>query len=40
MAEIGLESLLNSFGENRIFHSHFWGVQSNYESTGGVFILF
>jgi len=34
------ESLLSSFGENRIFRSNFWGVQLNYEATGYVFILF
>jgi len=26
--------------ESRIISSHFWGVQSNYDATGNVFILF
>jgi len=33
------ESLLISFGENRILNSHFRGVQSNNEATGNLFIL-
>jgi len=34
------ESLLSSFDENRIFHSRFRDVQSNYEATDNVLILF
>jgi len=37
VAEFRPESLLSSFGENRILHSHLRGVQSNYEATGNVF---
>jgi len=40
MAGFRHESLLSSSGENRIFHSHFRGVRSNYDATGNVFILF
>jgi len=32
--------LLSSFGENRVLHSHFWGVRSYYWATGSVLILF
>jgi len=34
------KSLLSSFGENRVLHPHFRGVQTNYEATVNVFILF
>jgi len=40
MTQLRLVSLLSSFGENRISHSRFRGVQSNYEAMDNVFNLF
>jgi len=34
------QKLDSSSGENRIFYSHFRGVQSNYEAIDNVFIVF
>jgi len=35
--KIAAEMLASLFTENRLFHSHFLGVQPNYEAIGNIF---